>query len=143
MLLLKGITKLKRSTSPVPRTYSLCYVGNVKSKRKPQLYLNNTKNKYYSRTVSSICVFTPGVGNSALGASQSTEQGHVGLRREGLRNYVKQFYYNQAFFTEPTAKIKQAALVSGSTVKVIYDIVFRLAILESALQNLKVNVNCS
>lgn len=55
-------------------------------------------------TVSSICVFTPGVGSSELGVSQSTEQGHVELRSDSLRNYVNQFAYIKAHFLRPKLK---------------------------------------
>lgn len=55
------------------------------------------------RTVSTVCVSMPGVGSSALGASQSTEQGHVEcvpMVRSLLRNYVDRFHHNLSTFLE-------------------------------------------
>lgn len=84
MLLLRKIPTLK-ITFHVPHAYIINDADNIKTLTN-SIYIPKIKNKkIFFRTVSSVCVFTPGVGSSALGASQSTEQGHVACV---VNNYV-------------------------------------------------------
>lgn len=84
MLLLRKIPTLK-ITFHVPHAYITNDADNIKTLTN-SIYIPKIKNKkIFFRTVSSVCVFTPGVGSSALGASQSTEQGHVACV---VNNYV-------------------------------------------------------
>lgn len=83
MLLLRKIPSLK-ITIHVPQAYIINDADHIKT-RTNSIYSPKFENKtIFFRTVSSVCVLTPGVGSSALGASQSTEQGHVAC----VVNYV-------------------------------------------------------